>query len=49
MNGYLDLARYLIEKCGADVNAKDHVSEFDQFVGKLSFDRSSPDSCTILQ
>jgi hypothetical protein len=23
MNGYLDLARYLIEQCGADVHAKD--------------------------
>jgi hypothetical protein len=37
-NGCLDVVRYLIEKCGADVNARDHVSEFDQFVGKLSFD-----------
>jgi ankyrin repeat protein len=26
---YLNVVQYLIEKCGADVNAKDNVSEFD--------------------
>jgi ankyrin repeat protein len=28
-NGHLDVVRYLIEKCGADVNMKDDVSEFN--------------------
>jgi hypothetical protein len=28
-NGDLDVVRYLIEQCGADVHAKDKVSEFD--------------------
>jgi ankyrin repeat protein len=34
-NGHLDVVRNLIERCGADVNAKDKVSEFslpDQFI-----------------
>jgi ankyrin repeat protein len=26
-NGHLEVMRYLVEKCGADVNAKDMVSE----------------------
>jgi ankyrin repeat protein len=29
LNGQLDVVRYLIAKCGADVNVKDNVSEFD--------------------
>jgi ankyrin repeat protein len=28
-NGHLEVVQYLIEECGADVNAKDKVSEFD--------------------
>jgi ankyrin repeat protein len=28
-NGQLDVVRYLIEKCGADVNVKGDVREFD--------------------
>jgi ankyrin repeat protein len=28
-NGHLEVVRYLIEKCGADVDVKDDVSEFD--------------------
>jgi ankyrin repeat protein len=28
-NGHLEVVRYLIEKCGADVNVKNDVSEFD--------------------
>jgi ankyrin repeat protein len=28
-NGHLEVVRYLIEKCGVDVNVKDSVSEFD--------------------
>jgi hypothetical protein len=27
--GHLDVVRYLLEECGADVNANDDVSEFD--------------------
>jgi hypothetical protein len=32
LNGHLKVARYLIEKCGAGVNVKDDVSEFDWLV-----------------
>jgi ankyrin repeat protein len=28
-NGHLEVVRYLIEKCRAEVNTKDNVSEFD--------------------
>jgi ankyrin repeat protein len=30
-NGHLDVMRYLIEKCGADVNGENMVSEFDMY------------------
>jgi hypothetical protein len=33
--GHLDVVRYLIEKCGADVNATDYVSEFDGLIDQL--------------
>jgi ankyrin repeat protein len=36
-NGHLDVARYLIEKCGADVNATDDVSKFPSFLSLFLF------------
>jgi hypothetical protein len=35
-HGYLDVVQYLIEKRGADVNAKGNVSEFDCLIGSSS-------------
>jgi hypothetical protein len=34
-SGHLDVVQYLLDKCGADVHAKDNASEFDRAFSSL--------------